>query len=188
MEFEELQQIWDVQNNQPLYAINEQALHNRIVAKKYQVIHIVRISEWILIVTNTASGIFTFWINNTGRQGIFVYLMAAWMLVSALYVLISCIRRVTTQPRFDRSLLGDLQYALATAGYQVRLSAVMRWNILPIGVWVVLVFWEAHKPWWIGLGAACFILLVFYATRWEHAIYQSKKRELQTLLNKLQQV
>ena len=34
MEFEELKKIWDTQNNQPMYAINEEALHNRILTKK----------------------------------------------------------------------------------------------------------------------------------------------------------
>ena len=36
MEFDELKQVWDSQNNELLYAINEQALHNRILSKKKQ--------------------------------------------------------------------------------------------------------------------------------------------------------
>jgi len=187
MEFEELQQIWDTQNNKPLYVINEQALHHRIITRKQQVVHIARISEWLLIITNTAAGAFTFWTNTTGHRIVFMYVMAAWMFASAMYVLAGYIRRITTTPRFDRTLLGDLQYAVATASYQVRLSAVMRWNVLPIGAWALLGFWETGKPWWIALLVGAFMWLVFYASRWEHGIYQSKKRELQTLLNKLQQ-
>ena len=34
MEFDELKKIWDSQNNEVLYAINEKALHDRIRTKK----------------------------------------------------------------------------------------------------------------------------------------------------------
>ena len=34
MEFEDLQKIWDTQNNKPMYVINEEALHRRILSKK----------------------------------------------------------------------------------------------------------------------------------------------------------
>src|SRR5688572_1643433 len=121
MEFDELQKIWDTQNNQPLYVINEQALHNRIVAKKHQVIHIAVVTEWILIIANSISGAFVLQQNYTGRGGlIFVYLLALWMLVTALYVLINRIRRMREQHQFNRSISGDLQHAVTTAVYQVR--------------------------------------------------------------------
>src|SRR4051812_47574418 len=40
MEFDEMKKIWDSQNNEPLYAINEKALYNRILSKKKQAHHI----------------------------------------------------------------------------------------------------------------------------------------------------
>src|SRR4051812_1101237 len=33
MEFDEMKKIWDAQNNQPLYVIDEKGLHNRIQSK-----------------------------------------------------------------------------------------------------------------------------------------------------------
>jgi hypothetical protein len=190
MEFEELQKIWDMQNNQPLYAINENALHNRIVSKKDHINHIARFSEWLLIITNTAAGIIILGssIFSNHKHIIFMYLLAAWMFASALYALVNRIRRISEQQRFDRSMLGDLQHAMAAASYQVRLSGIMRWNIFPIGVLILLSFWETGKQGWIALVIAPFIILVFYASRWEHKIYKSKKHELEILLKKLQQV
>src|SRR4051794_28721596 len=41
MEFEEMQKIWSMQNNEALYVINEKALHNRILSKKKSASHIV---------------------------------------------------------------------------------------------------------------------------------------------------
>ena len=46
MEFDEIKKIWDAQNNQPLYVIDEKALHNRIQSKM-NVKHLTNISDWI---------------------------------------------------------------------------------------------------------------------------------------------
>lgn len=188
MEFEELQKIWDTQNNQPLYVINEQALHNRIVAKKHQVIKIAVITEWILIIGNTASGLFVLQQNYTGRRGlIFVYLLAAYMLGTALYVLVNRIRRMREQKKFNRSLSGDLQHALAAASYQVRIGHIMRWNTFPIMLLVLLSIWEGGQSIWFSLVVALFFILVFLASGWEMRIYKAKKRELDVLQKKLQE-
>lgn len=188
MEFDELQKIWDTQNNQPLYVINEQALHNRIVAKKHQVIHIAVVTEWILIIANTISGAFVLQQNYTGRRGlIFVYLLAVWMLGTALYVLVNRIRRMREQQQFNRSISGDLQHAVTTAVYQVRIARIMRWNVLPIGLLVLLSVWEGGQSVWFSVGVALFFVLVFLASGWEMGIYRNKMKELQILQNKLQE-
>jgi hypothetical protein len=188
MEFDELQKIWDTQNRQPLYVINEQALHNRIVAKKHQVIHIAVVTEWILIIANTASGAFVLQQNFTGRRGlVFAYLLAFWLLGTALYGLVNRIRRMREQKKFNRSLSGDLQHALSTASYQVRISHIMRWNTLPIGLLVLFGVWEGGKSIWFMVAVALFFVLVFIASGWEMGIYRKKMKELQVLQHKLQE-
>ena len=188
MEFDELQKIWDTQNKQPLYVINEQALHNRIIAKKHQVIHIAVVTEWILILANTASGAFVLQQNYTGRRGlVFAYLLAAWMLGTALYVLVNRIRRMREQQQFNRSLNGDLQHALSTATYQVRIARIMRWNTLPIGLLVLFSSWEGGQSVWFLVAVSLFFMLVFFASGWEMGIYHNKMKELQVLQQKLEE-
>lgn len=187
MEFEELQKIWDTQNNQPMYVINERALHNRIVAKKHHVIHIAGFTEWLLIIVNMATGSFLVGSNFLSHNYFFIYLLAAWMFGSALYVLIHRISRLKDQHRFSRSLSGDLQHALAAAGYQVRIAHIMRWNVFPIVLLVLLSIWEGGKSVWLALGVSLFFILVFYASGWELGIYKAKKRELEVLQKKLQE-
>lgn len=187
MEFEELQKVWDTQNNQPLYVINEKALHNRIVAKKHQVIHIAGFTEWLLIIVNIATGGFLVGSNFNSHNYFFTYLLAAWMFGSAVYVLIHRISRLKEQHRFDRSLSGDLQHALAAASYQVRIAHIMRWNVLPIVLLVLLNIWEGGKSLWLSLAVSLFFILVFYASGWELGIYKAKKRELEVLQKKLQE-
>lgn len=185
MEFEELQQIWDSQNNQPLYAINEAALHNRILAKRRQSRHIANISELLLIIVNAGAGGLTLGIFRQDRN-IFMWIMAAWMLGSALYVLISRIRRMKSNKNFDRSMRNDLSDAISVATYQVRLSRIMRWNMLPIGILILLGAWEGGKSAWVAGVILLSFGFAYYASSWEHRIYKARRRELEILKSKLE--
>lgn len=187
MEFEELQQIWDTQNNQPMYAINEQAMHQRILAKKHQAFHITRFSEWMLIIVYTAVTGFIFWNNFAGQHSVFMFILSAWLFAGVIYVSLHRLQRIRGQKHFDRTMLGDLQHALSMANSQVRLARIMRWNILPMGMLILLSFWENGISVWIVVVAAVFFILVFYASAWEYNIYKHKKRELELLLEKLLQ-
>ena len=188
MEFEDLQKIWDAQNNQPIYVIDEQALHNRILSKKNQAYRITNVSELLLIIVNFCSGIFvlsTHYFNS--KAGVMMFLLSAWMLATAIYMLVSRIRRTQSKRKFDRSMLGDLSHALHLASYQVRISQLMRWNIVPIAAFCVLGLMEGGKSAWITISVLLFFILTFYASRWEHGIYVKRKRELELLQSKLEE-
>jgi len=186
MEFEELQKIWGLQNNQPLYSINEKAMYNIILSKKKQAHHITNISELFLIFVNIGSGILILGMNLFKQNGnISLYFLSAWMLGSALYTLVRRIQRIKGDNQFDRSMSGDLDHAISVATYQVRISQIMRWNILPIGTLTLLGLWEGGKPIWIAIIVLLFFALTYYAGGWEHSIYKRKKRELEILQKKL---
>lgn len=186
MEFEELQQIWNSQNSKPMYALNEDALHRRIDTKKNQASHITNISELLGIIANACSGIFIVGMNLYNRsQNIFLYAMAAWMLGTSFYFLVSRIRRKKTGNQFDRSLRGDLAYAISMSTYQVRISLLMRWNILPIAILILLGMWDGGKSIMLAAVLLLFFVLVYFASGWEHNIYKSRKRELETLQSRL---
>ncbi len=186
MEFDEMKKIWDSQNNEPLYAINEKALHNRILSKKKKAYHITNFSELLLIVVNTGAGSLTLGVNLYKQSGnIYFYLLSAWMFLSALYTLLSRIRRIRGSHHFDRSMLGDLAYAISMASYQVRLSQAGLWNVLPIALLGLLGVWESGKRGWPILIIAMLFVLGAYAARWEHRYYKARKRELEILQKKL---
>ena len=187
MEFEEMKKIWDSQNNAPLYSINETALHNHILSKKNQAYHITNISELLAIIAYTATGCFILGMNIFKQSGnLFMYILAVWMLGSALYLFISSIRRIKRSQKFDRSMRGDLAHAISVATYQVRISQLMWWNILPTGILTVLGVWGSGKSIWVALGILIFFALTSYAARWEHRIYTSRKRDLEILRDKLE--
>ena len=186
MEFEELRKIWDAQNDQPLYAINEKAMYNLILSKKKQAHHITNISELLIIIVYIITGSFVLGKNLFDQSSnISMYVLSAWMLGSALFILVNRIRRIKGDNRFDRSMSGDLDHAISVATYQVRISQIMLWNILPIGALTILGLWESGKPIWIAMVVLLFFALSYYGGGWEHNIYKRKKRELEVLKNKL---
>jgi hypothetical protein len=186
MEFEEMKKVWDSQHNEPVYGINEKALHNRILSKKKQGYHITNVSELLCIVAYAFTGCFIIAMNlYRQNNNVLMYILSVWMLLSAGYVLVSRLRRIKGNHRFDRSMNGDLSHAIANAGYQVRFSHLVRWNTLPIAALVVLSFMEGGKSVWLVAGMLVFFAATMYFSGWEHNIYKNKKRELELLQQKL---
>jgi hypothetical protein len=187
MEFDEIKKIWDTQNNEPMYVINEKGMHNRILSKKNQAGHVAGFSELLVIFSNTSAGTFVLAMDLfKGKGNIYMYLLTAWMLATALYVLVGRINRIKGSHRFDRSMRGDLDYAISTATYQVLLSRLMRWNIVPMAIFLTLGIWDGGKSIWVAATALVFFILAFYASGWEHNIYKVRKRELEILKGKLE--
>lgn len=186
MEFDEMKKIWDTQNNQVLYAIDEAALHARVMSKKRRAGHTANITECLLIVVNLAAGVFVVTVHQFDeRRAAFFYLMSAWTILTALFVIFHRVRRVNGENRFDRTILGDLDHAISNASYQVRLSHLMRWNGVPIALFILLGFWEVGTPVWIAVLVLIFLGLAYYASGWEHGIYKNRKHELEALRAKL---
>jgi hypothetical protein len=188
MEFDELQKIWDSQKGRPLYAIDEKALHNRILIKKNQAGHRINTTELLLIIVDAGVGGLLLGINGFDRHSnISMYVLSAWMFCSALFVLMSRIRRIKrNKNRFEQSMHGDLEHAISTASHQVRLSQIMRWNILPIGLLILVGFWEGGKSIWVAGGMLLFFFATYHASGFENRFYKARKRELQLLQKNLE--
>jgi hypothetical protein len=187
MEFEEMKKIWDSQNNEPLYVINEKALHSRILSKKKTAYRITNFTEILVIVVYIVGGLWIVRINFMSlKPSVSLYTLAAWMILTSLIVWIGRIRRLRGDLQFNRTMQGDLLHAISVAGYQVRFSQLMRWNILPIGILLLLGIWERGKSIWIAIGVLIFFVMVNYASGWEHNSYKRRKRELEILQSKLE--
>lgn len=187
MELNEMKKIWDSQNSETIFGINEQALHKRIISMGRSALHISEFSEWLVMAVNFVTGSFVLVINLFGhRQSVFLYLLGIWMLATALYVALIRIRRIRGEKQFDRTMRGDLEYAIATATNQVQLSRLMRWNILPIALMTLLGTWTAGKSLWFALALLVFFALTYLASGWEHGIYEKKRMALAALKSKLE--
>ena len=83
MEFEEMKKIWDTQNNEPMYAINEAALHQRIRAKRNRAKWNADFTEVGLVVIAIAVSGFLF-IKNRGGDNLYAFLPAIAILLTAV--------------------------------------------------------------------------------------------------------
>lgn len=181
-----MKKIWDTQTNEPLYVLNETALHNRIQSKRNKTGNITNVSERMSIVVNIiAGGVLLVTTLRSGSGNIYLYILAAWMMIVGGITMVSRMRRIAGNGKFDRSILGDLDYTLATATYQVRLSGLLRWNIVPVAIFIVLGLWSGGRSTVFAIGLLVFFAIVWYASGFEHNYYKSRRREAQQLRNML---
>jgi hypothetical protein len=191
MEFDEMKKIWDAQTNQPLYVIDEKALHDRIQRKMSGEYRLASMREWSTILFYLgAVGVmlgFNSFIRFKPGASVFVYLGAAWMFGTVVYIVVSRTRRIKASRRFDRSIHGDLDYAIWLARYQMHLSLVIGCNFLPLGTISILFSWEVG-----GLFMACVVvilvsaILTFYVERKGFRASKKRKQALQVLKGKLE--
>jgi len=187
MEFDEMKKIWDAQNNQPLYVLDEKALHNRIQSKMKTVLRLTNISEWMLVMIYLGTGSILIGFNRLKPgTNIFLYVEAAWMFATVLYLVAHHIRRIKASRRFDRSIHGDLNHAISIATYQVRLSQIIRWNSLPMGAIMILSGWEAGKLFKVSAVIVVSYVLAFYVSSKGYGANKRRKRELEVLKEKLE--
>jgi hypothetical protein len=188
MEFEEMQKIWDEQSNQTLYAIDERALSNRIKAKRNTANRIANLSELIVIITHiVATGILLVIMLMNKVNNVFMYLMSAWVFFTAIFATVIRLRRIYSKIRFDRTMFGELDHAIALATHQVRFSKLMQWNSVPVAGLAVLLVWSSGKSIWITAGMVVFFVGTYYVSQWEVNIYKRKKEELEQLKLKLEE-
>ena len=182
MEFEEMKKIWDTQNQKPMYVIDEEVLERRIQSKKQYASHCTNYTEIFLIIVNIVAGAFVLWGQlNSDNGSIYMYLMSIIMFFTAGFVIIWRYRRKKKENRFDESMVGNLDHAIQNAGFQVRLSKIMRWYILPIGLLLILGLWQSKNEVWILIPFLIFIALTIWGSRWEHQIYVRRKQQLEKL-------
>jgi hypothetical protein len=186
MELDELKKIWNEQN-QPIYMVDQSTLHRHVVAKRNAGDRIAHYSEILSIASNLLAGSFILVANLIGgNHRISLYLLSLWMIAAGIYVAVKRVWRITGEKQFDRSMMGDVRYALQVATYQVRLSYLMRWNIVPMGVLLMLSMWEGGKSIWLTLGLLAFLSITLFASGFEHDVYKRRRNELERLKTKLE--
>jgi hypothetical protein len=186
MEFDEMKKIWDAQNNQPLYVIDEKALYNRIQSKRNTVVKLARFTDWSLIMIYLVAGGILIGLNLSQRvANIFMYVEAVWMFGIVGYMIVSHIRRIQSSRQFDRSIQGDLDHAISLVGYQMRISQFFSWNLLPLGAIMILSGWEAGKLFKTSVVMLLSSVLAVYVNSKGYGANKRRKRVLQVLKEKL---
>ncbi len=217
MEFSELKMIWDSQNEEPLYAMNEAALH-RVVRRRSEEInrcmsrcYLMEIASGFIfggfmlvcagaLAFGNAAWLATFsWIKVTVSRwdsaALFVA-SAIWFYYGA-YMYLARKRQLRREELFDSTLRGDIDRALAQTEFQVRVARrIVWWGLIPVwvatGLWVLTVFHLAAKPTWVYffMGTVMIVALAAVVATKQRAItnrYEPRRRELEALRAKLEE-
>lgn len=188
MEFEEMKKIWDEQNQEPLYAINEAALYRSIQSKKKRASRLSSINDFglmgIAVITAITYSLISI-INET--PSLYDYLIPIILVGIGIYVLASRIKRKKKELQFDRTMLGDLDHAIASVSYEAkRAKTFVWWFLMPLAILVFLNMSTAEVSFWKWLGIAAGFVLLFLLTRWEYnRCHSPKKQKLEALREKL---
>lgn len=186
MEFEEIKKIWDNQNSEPLYAINEEALHNRIRSKRKGANRLNNINDFGLITVAVVTAV----ILTIIRDGVITdYLISGVLLLIAGYVYISRIRRINKDQQFDRSMLGELNHAIANIDFEIhRARNFIWWFLIPIAIPITINFMYTGANYLQWLTVAVAYMLAISVTQWEmKKRLTPKRRHLETLRLKILQ-
>ncbi|MEQ8578489.1 MAG: hypothetical protein RIC57_14080 [Balneola sp.] len=187
MQFNDLQKIWDSQNNKPMYVIREEALHQKILAKGRKAGRTANLTEWILISTGLiASGILVYFDFMKDEGNVFSYISVVLFSLITVYGMINRFLRKNKTENFERSILGDLEHALSISEYQVSLSKGMLYGFWPAVFLISLLsLIMSDKPIWYSIIFGLLFIGVSFLSRWEHKCYVRRKNELATLKKKL---
>ena len=187
MEFEEMKKIWDTQNNEALYAINESALQRRIQAKKEGTKRTTDRVELLLIASNLISG---GWVIISQLMKITpkvpALTMGGIMLAIGIYLIVLRLNRIKRDQQTDMSMLGDLDNALENIGYRIKLSQSMIWYCILIAAFSIFSVWNSDKSAMTLFLVVCFFIIGLVLSRWEHKRFHiGKRRQLMALKEKL---
>ncbi|MFY0696281.1 MAG: hypothetical protein JXR11_00355 [Balneola sp.] len=187
MKFNDLQKIWDSQNNKPMYVIREEVLHQKVLAKARKAGRTANTTEWILISTGLiAAGILVYFDFIKDEGNTFSFISVVLFSLITVYGLINRILRKNKTENFDLSVLGDLEHALSISEYQVSLSKGMLYGFWPAVFFISLLsLIMSDKPIWYSIIFGFLFIGVSFLSRWEHRCYINRRDELRQLKEKL---
>ncbi len=215
MDFSEMKMIWDSQNQEPLYAMNEAALHavvqrrseewDRCLARCFVMEITLGLACGLLMLVCAGALAFghqawlaTFsWVKVTilpwDSLALFVA-GAIWFYYSA-YMYLARRRQLQREELFESTLRGAIERALAQTEFQVTTARnIVWWGLLPVWVastlWVLTLLHLGAKPAWTYPFMAIFIIasLVVVILGKRRSVtnrFQPRQAELEALRAKL---
>ncbi len=187
MKIEDMKKIWNEQDQQHMYVIDEERLQHSIHEKKRKGSKIVSKMEWMLISSNLLAGSMIISMNFIKSAGdIYSNLLGLVMLLTAVYIFFKRLQRLKHENRFDRTMLGDLEHAIANATYRTRLSYGMLIYFILVAVLVLGNAFYEHKSIGQIILITVFLAITWILGRWEHRGWHlANKKKLEAMRDKL---
>lgn len=187
MDFEELQVIWDNQNNEKMYVINETALHHYIKKKLKSVRNSLRFFEFIITSVNLLVGV---WLliesldNNFPSTQLF---LAVFYFGFGIFALIRVFKRREAEKPFAQTIVGEVERAIWRIDYLMAEGRrIILWYLVPlIVIFAILSLFEPRL--WLAFGVMLVTTVAtHFGNRWEYnKIHLPRKKNLNALREKL---
>ena len=215
MEFSEMKRIWDSQNQEPLYAMNEAALHsivrrkneewNRCLARCFALeigVGLFCAALMLIYAAVLASGNQDWVIKPWGKtiapsSWHYLGLLAAggiWLYYAA-YMYLARKRQQQRVETFDSSLRGDLDRALSQTEFEMTMIRDNAWRgLAPVWVastlWMVVLFHLKGASLWgyllvLAIAIASLVIVLARKQRLITKRYLPRQQELESLRAKL---
>ena len=185
MDFEEMKVIWDSQNDEPLYAINQAALRESINRKARGFKKLVLFFEFVMLASSFGGGI-AFLIAPLA-YGYNYHQIASGVifLMVSIYFFTSIRKRLAQEASFEASLLGDLDKSLWQVKNHIARSRALKLGfILPCCIAIIIDFAFEMSPSRIIFLVAFLVVLGLATWGIEKEIkclYAPKERKLESL-------
>ncbi|MGB1250210.1 MAG: hypothetical protein ACPG8W_06210 [Candidatus Promineifilaceae bacterium] len=178
-----MQVIWNSQNNEKLYAINEETLHKQIQQKSRSVNQKVEKAEWGLIAMNLIVALILIGDTIVQNESAAQYIPAVAYLGFGIFGLVRRLSRQKKLVSFDASVLGQLNKAISQMTYLIEQSTfMMRWYVLPLVAMFLIDAYSNGSPFWLWTIYLGLIPLAYFGGRWEiNRWYIPKKHRLESL-------
>lgn len=187
MQFEDLQVIWNSQDDERLFAIDESALHAAIKRKSRSVNRLLAIFEWVMIAVNLLVAVVLFLDAGQDNGPAFQYVLVVMYLA---YFVVAVVRRLTRrreEVRFPPTMLGELDKAIWQVDYLIQQArSIIFWYVIPLGVVVTISMILSINTWWGLFFFTAWTTVTYFGSRWEiNKWYRPKKENLELLREKL---
>ena len=169
MELEELQKIWNDQKGETMYAINESTLHQSITRKKDVASRRISIVEKSLMAINSVTAVLLLLDAIRDQGGIWDYSFSVILLITVLFLANFRRKRLQQEATFDRSMMGELDHAVANSNSLVTIATIMiQYYLLPVGIFSITkmsVLGASLEKWLLVLGAYVLAFILVYYER-----------------------
>ncbi|MEL7220156.1 MAG: hypothetical protein AAGJ93_02490 [Bacteroidota bacterium] len=183
MQFEDLQKVWDQQNQQPMYVLNEEALQQQIRRKGNNISRYISINEFGLLLISIFT---TSYLAFTREEQLYTVLVGLAMFVSCAYMMWGRYHRLKNKP-YTHSVLAELEHTISQSNYFFRFAQTFYfWFMLPLALVVVYQLISEQADIWRWLFIIGSFSFAFWLVHLElYYKHLPRKRSLEQLKEKL---
>lgn len=179
-----MQVLWNEQNSEKLYAINEAALNKMIDRKKRTVRLMLLIFEGAMILVNLLVGMWLVLDTVFGSDGRwYVYFLAAMYIGFGLFGAWLRFKRQREEVQFEPTMIGEIDKSIWRIEYLMQQGRyVFYWYLLPLSIGFAFIMVLDEKYLWAILFPLVLIPATWYGVRWEaRKWHMPKKANLEDL-------